>query len=374
MPSPAIAPAAPFQGVPANRNSGQAERNPRGAEKISGRLASPPESAFGIDPSRAVHAPMKPPAKPASPHEAPAWSGIDGVWQPVYGSFREQGLSIEWHEFSNAKGLDWARSFHPESLEVCLNFSGQAALQLGKVSRALGPEQTAFYTTAGDRFVAERRPGHLHRFFTLELSVAFLRAQLGAVLDGLRGDVRRFIEQPGKARPIVHIAPMAPALLACRIHLLEPPVHAAGHAIWYQSKAVEILTHLLFEPDTTADLFCRRHLRQNRERVERVLFLLERDLENPPSLEMLAKEVGCSPFYLSRVFAQETGGSIPKYLRQKRIEKAAEYLRTGKMNVTEAAMAVGYSSLSSFNKAFVEHWGCCPGLYPHAKNLVRRTL
>ncbi len=96
-------------------------------------------------------------------------------------------------------------------------------------------------------------------------------------------------------------------------------------------------------------------------------YLIERDLENPPSLDMLAQEVGCSSFYLSRVFAQETGAGIPKFLRLKRMEKAADLLRTGRANVTEAAVAVGYASLSAFNKAFVELFGCCPGLYPHAK-------
>lgn len=106
-------------------------------------------------------------------------------------------------------------------------------------------------------------------------------------------------------------------------------------------------------------------LPRNRERVERACYLIERDLENPPSLEMLGAQVGCSPFYLSRIFTQETRASIPKFIRMKRIEKACELLRTGKMNVTEAAMAVGYSSLSAFNKAFVEQVGCCPGLYPN---------
>jgi AraC-like DNA-binding protein len=51
----------------------------------------------------------------------------------------------------------------------------------------------------------------------------------------------------------------------------------------------------------------------------------------------------------------------------KRMEKAAELLKTGRANVTEAATAVGYASLSAFNKAFLEHFGCCPGLYPHGK-------
>ncbi len=301
--------------------------------------------------------------------EAPAWEPIDGVWKQVHGSFPDQGLSVEWHEFSTDRALDWGRSFHSESLEVCLNFSGHADLG-GDL--ALAPEQVAWYTTGNNPVEAGRRTGHLHRFFTLELSAAFLQRNLGGMIDGLRPDVRRFVDKPARARPVVEVAPMAPAPLPFRLHLLEPPVQQAGRALWYQSQALGILSHLLFEPDAPNELFCHRHFRLNRERCERVRFLLERDLENPPSLEMLAREVGCSPFYLSRLFAQETGSTIPKFLRLKRIEKAAELLRGGGMNVTEAAMAVGYSSLSSFNKAFVEHWGCCPGLYPHARIPFRK--
>jgi AraC-like DNA-binding protein len=39
-------------------------------------------------------------------------------------------------------------------------------------------------------------------------------------------------------------------------------------------------------------------------------------------------------------------------------------LRTGQCNVTEAALDVGYNSLSHFSAAFHEAFGCCPGLYP----------
>ena len=42
------------------------------------------------------------------------------------------------------------------------------------------------------------------------------------------------------------------------------------------------------------------------------------------------------------------------------MERAAELLRTGRYNVTEAATEVGYSSLSHFSKAFCETIGCCP--------------
>jgi AraC-like DNA-binding protein len=67
---------------------------------------------------------------------------------------------------------------------------------------------------------------------------------------------------------------------------------------------------------------------------------------------------------LSRLFAQATGKTISAHLRDLRLERAAELLREGRMNVTAAATEVGYSSLSHFTVAFREAFGCCPGLYP----------
>ena len=92
--------------------------------------------------------------------------------------------------------------------------------------------------------------------------------------------------------------------------------------------------------------------------------LLRERLSEPPSLDELGRLVGCSPFYLSRTFSTEMGMTISQYLRQLRLERAAELLRSGRFNVTEAAVEVGYSSLSHFSQAFHEHFGCCPGLYP----------
>jgi AraC-like DNA-binding protein len=121
-----------------------------------------------------------------------------------------------------------------------------------------------------------------------------------------------------------------------------------------------------FTPPNQAELFCHRQQRVARDRVDRVKAILKRDLTNPPALEQVSKEVACSPFYLSRTFSKETGQTIPQYLRQLRMDKAAELLRTGRYNVTEVAFEVGYNSLSHFSAAFHQTYGCCPGLYPMA--------
>lgn len=123
-------------------------------------------------------------------------------------------------------------------------------------------------------------------------------------------------------------------------------------------------------------MFCTRQHRVATERVNRTLAVLKRDLANPPSLEALSREVGCSPFYLSRTFSREMGRTIQSYLRQLRLDRAAELLRSGRYNVTETSLEVGYSSISHFSQVFHETFGCCPGLYPMAtpsQKLLRRS-
>ena len=151
--------------------------------------------------------------------------------------------------------------------------------------------------------------------------------------------------------------------------LLHPPVSKLAQSLWYQSKALELMSHFLFTPKDP-EFFCMRQKRVARDRVERTKELLARDLADPPTLEALGQEVGCSPFYLSRSFSREVGLTIPQYLRKLRMERAAELLRSGRYNVTEAATEVGYASLSHFSKAFCETIGCCPVLYPMAKNVL----
>ena len=308
-------------------------------------------------------------AAPAGPdlRERSAWARIKGVWKPLHGSFPRQGLSVEWHDFRVDKDMNWSRSFHPGSLEICLNFSGSGTLRDGAAVRPIGPNQGAMYTQHGERLRAIRDANSLHRFLTVELAPEFLRVQFADELALLKPAIRRFIETGHKAPPYLEILPLPASLLASRVQFVDPPVPEPARKTWYLGRVLEILAQTLFPAEDPNELFCHKHQRTNRSRIDRVRYLLERDLENPPSLEMLAEEVGCSPFYLSRIFAQEAGASIPKFLRMKRVEKAAEFLRTGKMNVTEAAVALGYSSLSAFSKAFVEHFGCCPGLYPHFK-------
>lgn len=304
------------------------------------------------------------PASSAAPafSEAGAWRDVGAGWQKVFGSFRGTGYSIEWHDFLAKREFDWAPSFHPECVELCLNLDGSGFVE-GTGSRAeFAPNTAGFYYRRKEPLTAKRAAGERHQFLTVEFSCPFLAKHLAETKATLHPVVRAAME----GCPCEQVAGATVRLTAPQLQLIstlrQPPVYAAAQPIWYQCKALELAVTFLVKPEE--EFFCTRQQRLAQERVEQVIFLLKQNLAGPPTLEELGRKIGCSHFYLSRIFSAETGQTITQYLRRLRMEKAAELLKSGEHNVTEAALEVGYNSLSHFSAAFHETFGCCPGLFP----------
>lgn len=295
--------------------------------------------------------------------ESPAWQSVGAGWRQLHGGYREVGFSFEWHDFKTAGPMDWGRSFHPGSVEVCLNLAGRGVVTDGTRELAFEPLTAGFYRQELARLTASRAADERHQFLTVELAPEFLRAHLGGqedilhamARDALHGDHAVSMSEP------IRLSAEHQQLIGSLRH---PPVFASAQRIWYQAKALEVIAAFLFRAPPERELFCQRQQRLGQDRVDRVIALLKASLAEPPTLEALGRQVGCSPFYLSRIFSQQMGKTISQYLRQLRMEKAAELLRAGKLNVTQVAMEVGYSSSSHFSTAFHETYGCCPGLYP----------
>jgi AraC family transcriptional regulator len=302
--------------------------------------------------------------------EVDAWREVKEGWRPLYGDVDQFGVAVEWHDFRTTRLFNWGRSFHPRSLEFCLNLQGHGAVGMpGRMQRDYVPGDCGYYAIGDDQLPASRRAHEHHQFVTLEFSRKHLQKQLVENESDLEPEIRRVIFDDKNENVVAPARPMSMQQRNVVATLTNPPVAKAAQILWYQSKALELMAHFLFEPKDP-EFFCMRQKRVARDRVERTKELLARDLANPPTLEMLGQEVGCSPFYLSRIFSREVGLTIPQYLRNVRMERAAELLRSGRYNVTEAAIEVGYSSLSHFSKAFCETIGCCPVLYPAAKNVI----
>ena len=60
--------------------------------------------------------------------------------------------------------------------------------------------------------------------------------------------------------------------------------------------------------------------------AEKVIAYIEDNLENDIDLKVIAESIGYSKFHLNRIFTEETGCTIYKYLQARRLTVAAQKL------------------------------------------------
>jgi AraC-like DNA-binding protein len=93
---------------------------------------------------------------------------------------------------------------------------------------------------------------------------------------------------------------------------------------------------------------------------------INESFSSPITLDLLACKYSLSRSFFSRKFREVTGFGLSEYITIVRIKNAARLLSEKKMNVTEAAFAVGYNDSSYFTSSFKKIMGVTPLKY--AKN------
>jgi AraC family transcriptional regulator, transcriptional activator of the genes for pyochelin and ferripyochelin receptors len=136
--------------------------------------------------------------------------------------------------------------------------------------------------------------------------------------------------------------------------------------MYLEGKALELLS--LQFAEWTAGLQQQKQQKQSLrsediERLHHAREILLQQVENPPSLLALARQVGIDDCKLKWGFRQLFGTTVFGYLHEHRMERSRQLLAMGQMNVTEVAYTVGYSSLPSFSKAFRKRFGSSPMSY-----------
>ncbi len=83
------------------------------------------------------------------------------------------------------------------------------------------------------------------------------------------------------------------------------------------------------------------------------------------SLEEISSMLGFNESYFCRIFKQATGTTFTEYLNFVRVCKAEKMLSQNTGSITEIAEAVGFCSVSYFNRIFKKYKNCSPGYYRH---------
>lgn len=100
---------------------------------------------------------------------------------------------------------------------------------------------------------------------------------------------------------------------------------------------------------------------ENVTRINKAIRYIEENIQSKLLLEDIAKEAHFSPYHFHRLFSVVMNETVHNFITRKRIEKGADFLLHKKeIPITEVSEKTGFSSLSSFSRAFKKFYGLSP--------------
>jgi AraC family transcriptional regulator len=94
--------------------------------------------------------------------------------------------------------------------------------------------------------------------------------------------------------------------------------------------------------------------------ANKALWYIESHLAKPLTLDEIAGASGVSRFHLVRAFGAASGLSVMRYVRARRLTKAARALAAGAPDILGLALDADYGSHEAFTRAFRDHFGVTP--------------
>ncbi|HEX3076821.1 MAG TPA: AraC family transcriptional regulator [Lachnospiraceae bacterium] len=104
-------------------------------------------------------------------------------------------------------------------------------------------------------------------------------------------------------------------------------------------------------------------MRENKEIISKTVDYIEEHISETIRLNDIALSVGYSKYHLNRIFLNETGQTIGKYIQMKRLTESANELLAKHTSIAEVAQNAGYSSQQAYTLAFRQFYGYTPQLY-----------
>lgn len=91
-----------------------------------------------------------------------------------------------------------------------------------------------------------------------------------------------------------------------------------------------------------------------------VIKYIDNNIFEKLGVKEIAQTVGYNYSYISNAFKKSTGMTIQRYISNKKVQKAIELMKYGKISVVQVAQRLNYANVQSFNKAFKRTMGCAP--------------
>ncbi|MDF2998238.1 MAG: transcriptional regulator, AraC family [Xanthobacteraceae bacterium] len=108
-------------------------------------------------------------------------------------------------------------------------------------------------------------------------------------------------------------------------------------------------------------------------RVHQAVHFMEQRLDDPPSIDAIARYVGCSPRQLERAFAAALSASPAAFQRRLRLDYARWLLENSPRSITQIAFDCGFSDAAHFSREFRHMFDASPREFRNARSMTPRV-
>ncbi len=173
-----------------------------------------------------------------------------------------------------------------------------------------------------------------------------------------------FLSEDNKEKKYYAQEMLSPAIAVVLSQLMNYNLHPSVKQLYIKGKVYELVS-LYFNKTEEADLEQCPYLadEDNVRRIRMAKEIVISRMVEPPSLAELADEIGLSLRKLKEGFKQIYGDSVYGFLFDYKMEYARKMLESGKHNVNEVGLKVGYSTASHFIASFKKKYGTTPKKY-----------
>lgn len=155
----------------------------------------------------------------------------------------------------------------------------------------------------------------------------------------------------------VGVLPVPPDLLAVARALFESAM-VESDDLAFEARALDIINASITAMRRTQP--AQAIPPRDRRPLQRVRDLLISELARPWTLDDLAREAGLTQKRLKSGFKRMYGFSVYAFLKEQRLLEARRLIESGELNVTQAAVVVGYTNPSHFSQLFLRRFGIQP--------------
>jgi AraC family transcriptional regulator len=134
-------------------------------------------------------------------------------------------------------------------------------------------------------------------------------------------------------------------------------------SLFIESLATALAAHVLARYSSNPVEIQKYRTGMSPSQLRRTKEFIEANLGEDCGLAELAANVQMSPYYFSRLFKQSTNYSPHQFVIRKRIERAQQLLREGRLPIVEIATKLGFSDQSHFARVFRSLVGSTPKRY-----------